>query len=200
MNTTESASTVRQARASRVFLIRGIIAIVWAGAFAAVAGSLTTGVTVGAGVLLVLYPLIDVVGSSLDARSEHGAGRGVLLTNAVTSTVAAVALGVAASAGLAEVLATFGVWAVVSGAAQLTVALRRRSRFGLQLPMVLAGGASVLLGFVFLLSAASANPTAWRIVIYAATGGADFVIQSWLLRRRMRRQAAPARPVLQVAA
>ena len=200
MNTTESTSTARQDRTSKVFLIRGIIAIAWAVAFATVAGSLTTGVSVGAGVLLVLYPLIDVFGSLLDARSEHGAERRVLLTNAVTSTVAAVALGVAATAGVAEVLATFGVWAVVSGAAQLTVALRRRAQFGLQLPMVLAGGVSVLLGFVFLLSATTANPMLGMVVIYAATGGADFVIESWLLRRRMRRQAAPARPVLQVAA
>src|SRR5262245_52083215 len=168
MNTTEPTPTVRQERASRVFLVRGIIAVVWAVAFATVAGSLTAGVTVGAGVLLVLYPLIDVVGSLLDARTEQGAERRVLLTNAATSTVAAVALGVAATAGVAEVLATFGVWAVVSGAAQLTVALRRRAQFGLQLPMVLAGGVSVLIGFVFLVSATGANPTVWPVVIYAA--------------------------------
>ena len=66
--------------------------------------------------------------------------------------------------------------------------------------MVLAGGVSVLLGFVLLLSAASANPMVWMVVVYAATGGADFVIQSWLLRRRMRRQAVSAGAVLQVAA
>jgi hypothetical protein len=45
----------------RVFLIRGLVAIAWAVVFAAVSDSLTTGVTVGAGVLLVLYPLIDAV-------------------------------------------------------------------------------------------------------------------------------------------
>jgi hypothetical protein len=35
----------------------------WAGVFAAASDSLMTGVTVGASILLVLYPLIDVVGS-----------------------------------------------------------------------------------------------------------------------------------------
>jgi uncharacterized membrane protein HdeD (DUF308 family) len=200
MNTTETTSAVHEEEVSKVFLIRGIIAILWAVAFAAVSGSLTTGVTVGAGVLLVLYPLIDVVGSLLDARGQHGASRRVLLTNAATSTVAAVALGAAAAAGVAEVLAVFGVWAVVSGAAQLIVALRRRAQFGIQLPMVLAGGVSVILGFAFLASAASADPMARMVAIYAATGGTDFIIQSWLLRRRMRHQVSSTRPILQAAA
>jgi uncharacterized membrane protein HdeD (DUF308 family) len=200
MNTTDTTTTAQEGKASKVFLIRGIIAILWAVAFAAVAGSLTTGVTVGAGVLLVVYPLIDVVGSLLDARGQHGTARRVLLTNAATSTVAAVALGVAAAAGVAESLAVFGVWAVVSGAAQLVVALRRRAQFGIQLPMVLAGAVSVLLGFVFLMSAASANPMVRMVVVYAASGGADFIIQSWLLRRRVHRQVSPARPILRAAA
>jgi hypothetical protein len=39
----------------RVFLIRGVIAVAWAVVFTAVANSLTTSVTVVAGVLLVLY-------------------------------------------------------------------------------------------------------------------------------------------------
>ena len=56
----------------RVFLIRGVIAIAWAAVFATVAASLTTNVTVVAGVLLVLYPLIDAVATLIDARSQHG--------------------------------------------------------------------------------------------------------------------------------
>jgi hypothetical protein len=54
---------------------------------------------------------------------------------------------------------------------------------------------------VFVLSAVSANPMVRMVVIYAASGGADFIIQSWLLRRRIRHQAIPARPTqLQAAA
>ena len=45
-----------------------------------------------------------------------------------------------------------------------------------------------------------ANPMLRMVVIYAASGGADFVIQSSLLRRRIRHQASPARPVLRAAA
>ena len=47
--------------------------------------------TVVAGVLLVLYPLIDVVATLIDARSQHGFARQWLLINAGTSILAAVA-------------------------------------------------------------------------------------------------------------
>ena len=49
------------------------IAIAWAAVFVAVSGSLTTGVTVGAGVLLVPYPLIDAAATLIDARSALSA-------------------------------------------------------------------------------------------------------------------------------
>jgi hypothetical protein len=85
----------------QLFLIRGLVAIAWAAAFAAVSDSLTTGVTVGAGVLLVLYPLIDMVASLLDARTQRGSARRPLLANAAVSAVAAIALGVAATGTVA---------------------------------------------------------------------------------------------------
>ena len=144
MNTTGTTSAVHEGRTSQILLTRGVIAILWAVAFTALAGSPTTGATVGAGVLLVFYPLIDVVGSLIDARGQDGPARRLLLANAATSAVAAVALGVSATAGVAETLAVFGVWAAVSGAAQLVVALRRRAQFGRQLPMLLAGGGAVV--------------------------------------------------------
>src|SRR5215207_2453300 len=101
-------------------------AIAWAAVFVAVSDSVTTGVTVGAAVLVVLYPLIDVVASLIDARSHHGSARQLLLADAAVSAVAAVALGVAAPGSVADVLRVFGVWAFITGAAQLVVALRRR--------------------------------------------------------------------------
>jgi uncharacterized membrane protein HdeD (DUF308 family) len=103
----------------RVFIIRGLVAIAWAVVFAGVSDSLTTGVTVGAGILVVIYPLIDVVASLIDARSERGSARRVLLAGAATSAIAAAALAVAATRTVGDVLAVFGIWAFVSGAAQL---------------------------------------------------------------------------------
>ena len=173
----------------QLFLIRGVVAIAWAVAFAAVSDSLTTGVTVGAGVLLVLYPLIDVVGCLIDARSQHGSGRQLLQANAAVSAVAAVALGVAATGSVANVLAVFGVWAAVSGAAQLIVALRRRAVLGNQWPMLLAGGVSIIAGIAYLMLSAGDDPKLRPLAIYTATGGIEFVVQAWLLMRRRRRLA-----------
>jgi uncharacterized membrane protein HdeD (DUF308 family) len=168
----------------RIFLTRGVIAIAWAAAFAAAASGLTTSVTLGAGILLVLYPLIDAVASLIDGRVQQGSARRLLLRNAATSTIAAVALGVAATGSVANVLAVFGVWAAVSGAAQLVTALRRRTELGKQWPMRLAGGVSVLLGVVFIAASTMANPMLSMLAIYAATGGVDFIIEAWLLARR----------------
>ena len=174
-------------RTLHVFLTRGLIAIAWSAAFVAVSRSLTA----GAGILLVLYPLIDAVASLIDARTQRGSARRPLLANAATSAVAAVALGLAATASVAAVFAVFGVWAIVSGASQLVVALRRRAQLGKEWLMLAAGGGSVVFGIAFLLAAAGGAPTLSRLVIYTASGGADFVIQAWLLARRRRQVATP---------
>jgi hypothetical protein len=80
-----------------LFPTRGLVAIAWAAVFAAVSHSLRTGVTVGAGILLVRYPLIDVIASLIDARSQDGSARQLLLAGAAVSVAAAVAVGVAAT-------------------------------------------------------------------------------------------------------
>jgi uncharacterized membrane protein HdeD (DUF308 family) len=173
----------------QLFLVRGLVAIFWAAVFAAVVHSVTT-VTVAAGILVVLYPVIDVIASLIDARTARGSARRSLLTGAAASTVAAMALAVAATASIANVLAVFGLWAAASGAAQLITALRRRAQFGRQWPMVLAGGVSVLLGVAFLIASGRTDPRLTMIAIYAATGGIDFVIQAGLLARRRHHPAA----------
>jgi uncharacterized membrane protein HdeD (DUF308 family) len=176
---------------TQLFLTRGLVAIVWAAVFAAAADSLTVGV----GVLLVIYPLIDAVASVLDARSQDGSARQLLLANAAFSAVAAVALGVAATGSKANVLVVFGIWAFVAGAAQLVVVLRRRAQLGNQWPLLLANGVSVLGGIVFIVGSTTDDPKLRMIAIYAATGGVEFVIQAWLLARRGRRPAEPAGPI-----
>jgi uncharacterized membrane protein HdeD (DUF308 family) len=80
-------------------------------------------------------------------------------------------------------------WAVVSGAAQLAVALRRRAVLGRQWPMLIAGSFSMFAGIAYVLASTGADPKLRMIAIYAATGGADFVIEAWLLARRRRRIA-----------
>jgi uncharacterized membrane protein HdeD (DUF308 family) len=146
-------------------------------------------VEVAAGILLVIYPLIDVGGTLLDARSQHGSTQHWLLANAVFSAVAAVALGVAATGSVADVFVVFGVWAAVAGAAQFVVALRRRGVFGNQWPLLLAGSVSVIGGVAYIIASQAGDPRLDMLSIYAATGGIEFIIQAWLLTRRRHRLA-----------
>jgi uncharacterized membrane protein HdeD (DUF308 family) len=164
----------------RLFLIRGLVAIAWAVVFAMTADSLTTGV----GVLLVLYPLIDAVASEIDARGQQGSARQLLELNAAVSAVAAVALAIAATGDEGDVLLVFGAWALLTGVAQLVVAIRRRTILGRQLPLLLAGGGSTIFGIAFLVMSGSDDPELRMIAFYAAGGGVEFAIQAWLLSRR----------------
>jgi uncharacterized membrane protein HdeD (DUF308 family) len=169
----------------RLFLARGLVAIGWAVVFAVTSDSLSTGV----GVLLVLYPLIDAVASANDARGQDGSARQLLELNAAVSVVAAVALGIAATGDKGDVLAVFGVWALLTGVAQLVVAIRRRRTLGSQWPLRLAGAGSTLFGIMFLVMSGANNPSLRGIAVYAATGGLEFVIQAWLLSHRTHRVA-----------
>jgi uncharacterized membrane protein HdeD (DUF308 family) len=164
----------------RLFLIRGLVAITWAVVFATTSDSLTTGV----GILLVLYPVIDAVASAVDARGQKGSARQLLELNAVVSAAAAVALGIAATGDKGDVLLVFGAWALLTGAAQVIVAIRRRMLLGRQWPLLLAGGGSTLFGISFIAMAGGDDPDLAMLAFYAAGGGLEFVIQAWLLARR----------------
>lgn len=103
----------------------------------------------------------------------------------------------AATGTVADVFAVFGVWAGLTGAAQLVVVLRRRALLGNQWPLLLANGVFVIGATAFVLAAVAADrPMLSMLAIYAATGGTEFVLQAWLLARRRRCAAGPAAPVL----
>ena len=188
MSANEAESSVHEASAIRLFLIRGVVAIAWAVVFAMAADSLTTGV----GILLVLYPLIDAAASLIDARRQQGSARQLLELNVGVSVVAAIALGIAATGDKGDVLYVFGVWALLTGGAQIVVALRRRGQFGRQWPLLLAGAGSTLFGIAFVVMAGADDPKLRMVAVYAATGGVDFIIQAWLLGRRRRLATRPA--------
>jgi uncharacterized membrane protein HdeD (DUF308 family) len=171
----------------RIYLVRGVVALAWAAAFSAVSDSLT----LPAVVLLIVYPLIDVVSSLLDAHADPGSwARKLQLFNTALSSLAALALGLAAGRGAGAVLFSFGVWAIVSGCAQLTVAIRRRSpELGRQWPMLIAGTLSMLAGVSYLPAALADQPALDMLILYTAAGGTFFVVQAATLARRQHRRA-----------
>jgi uncharacterized membrane protein HdeD (DUF308 family) len=183
MSTTEATSSSPETRTLRVFLTRGVIAIAWAAVFTAVSDSLTLAV----GILLVLYPLIDVVATLLDALTQQESARRLLLANGAVSAIVAIALGVAATGSIANVFTVFGAWAFVCGAALLATAIRRRVLLGKQWPMRLAGAGSIIIGLAYLVGSTTAEPKLSMLALYAFTGGVDFIIEAWLLGRRRRR-------------
>jgi uncharacterized membrane protein HdeD (DUF308 family) len=170
----------------RLYVIRGLVAILWAVGFATVLESLA----IGAIILLVVYPLIDAVALLIDFRDQSGMpGRGLQLFNIGVSTLAAIALAIAGNIDVASVLLVFGGWAIVSGVAQLVAALHRhRPEKGKQWSLLLAGALSVIAGVGFGVTALGAGPRLDAIVMYAAAGGAFFVIQAGLLYWRLRKR------------
>ncbi|MEU0946458.1 DUF308 domain-containing protein [Streptomyces canus] len=172
----------------RLYLGRGILAVAWALAFAGAHEDLDAlAVT-----LLVVYPLIDAVSSAIDHRAlPHGSQRKVTALNGLLSTLAAIALAIAGASGVAPVLHVFGAWAVVSGAAQVIVGVRRRGpELGKQWPTLISGGLSFLVGITYNIQAAGDNPSLDVLSVYATGGGVWFILQALLLGWKSRQLRA----------
>lgn len=169
----------------RLYLGRGILAIAWAAAFAASHDPLNAlAVT-----LLVVYPLIDAVSSLIDYLAvPDGSERRVTALNGALSAIVAVALGFAGTiGGVDTVLGVFGVWALLSGAAQLTVGLRRRGPvLGKQWPTLISGGLSFLVGATYIAQATGDSPSLDVLAVYATGGGVFFIAQAALLAWKAR--------------
>jgi uncharacterized membrane protein HdeD (DUF308 family) len=166
----------------KLYLTRGVLAVVWALTFAAVQGD-HEDLAAGAVVLLVVYPLIDAVSSLVDYRATpDGSERRVTAFNGVLSTLAAIALAIAGVGSLAAAFHVFGVWAVVSGVAQVIVGVRRRGpELGKQWPTLISGGLSFLVGITYNIQAAGDHPTLEVLSVYATGGGVWFILQALLL-------------------
>ncbi|MFE3056707.1 DUF308 domain-containing protein [Nocardia sp. NPDC059239] len=193
MNTTAVQPVSISGRSSliRLSLVRGLLAIAWALAFAAAHDPLNP----VALTLLIAYPLIDAVSSAIDWLAvPEGSERRVTALNGALSTLAAIALGIAGTAGgVAAVLAVFGIWATVSGAAQLAVGLYRRSpTLGKQWPTLISGGLSFLVGAVYVAQATAPSPSLDVLSVYATGGGIFFIAQAALLVWKSRSQRTTA--------
>ncbi|MBF6145471.1 DUF308 domain-containing protein [Nocardia nova] len=179
---TPTLATTKTERAAliRLYVSRGVLALAWAAVFAAAHETLDA----LAVALLVAYPLIDAVSSLIDYKAtDAGPERWVTAFNAALSTLAAVAAGTAAiTGGVGPTLATFGAWAVLSGAAQVAVGLYRRSpELGKQWPMLIAGGLSFLVGLFYIGQSFGDAPTLDVLSVYATGGGVFFIAQAALL-------------------
>ncbi|WP_326728527.1 DUF308 domain-containing protein [Streptomyces phaeochromogenes] len=191
-STTTPSTTLSGLRS--LHLIRVAFSLVWVALVATTSASLVSPdrPTVIAAVLLVAYPLWDAVATLVERRMATAAATGS--TDRVGTLN--MALGLAATAGMiiavfstiGTTLLVFGVWALLSGAIQLTVAIRRRRTVGAQWPMLISGGLSVLAGANFAAMSTSATSSLSTIAGYSAFGAFWFLVSAITLSIRGRRE------------
>ncbi|OPF72360.1 hypothetical protein VT50_0231525 [Streptomyces antioxidans] len=178
-----------------LYLIRVAFSLIWVALLFTTSASLvsTDKPTVIAAVLLIIYPLWDVIATLLERRMA-GTGSDPGSTTSRVSTVN-VALGLATTAGmivavfstLRAALLVFGVWALAAGAIQLVVAIRRRRAVGGQWPMVISGAQSTLAGATIAATSASATSGLSTVAGYSAFGAFWFLVSVIALSLRGRR-------------
>ncbi len=176
----------------RIAIVRAVLALVWAAALVIAVGddvpSTSSDVPTAAAALLASYPAIDVVASIVGALRADGPAR-VLRVNAAIGVLAIVAIGVTAfGADAGATLAAFGAWAAVSGAIQLAVAVRLRRAEGRQLPMIVSGGLSTIVGLGFIASSRGDEAQLAGIGGYMAFGAVLYLL--WAHRSRTAPRAA----------
>jgi uncharacterized membrane protein HdeD (DUF308 family) len=107
----------------RYYFIRAGFSIAWVAAAFLLANSGHAIV----GALLLVYPAWDAAVNIVDARRAGGLGRNsTQLINAVVSVVITLVIAITMTRSAHAVLATFGVWAILSGMLQLATGVRRR--------------------------------------------------------------------------
>ena len=167
------ASTPFRTALRNLYYLRAAFAVLWAVTLIVAAppvGGLLT-------LLVVLYPLVDAASVLWQLRSEVGADapRVAEWINVVVSVVAAGALGWASTVSVSTVIGVFGVWAVASGIVQLIAAVLRR-RLGGQVPIILSGALSTVVGLAFVAQSFQAGASATGIGGYAIGGAIFFLI------------------------
>ncbi|MEU6147653.1 DUF308 domain-containing protein [Streptomyces sp. NPDC047081] len=191
-STAPATTTTTSSGLRSLHLIRAVFSLIWVALVHATSASLvsTDSPTATAAVLLVVYPLWDAVATLLEQRlTGTGSMDRVGTTNTALGLATAAGMIVAAFSTIGTALLVFGIWALLSGAIQLAVAIRRRRTVGAQWPMVISGGLSVLAGASFAAMSGSATSGLSSIAGYSAFGAFWFLVSAVALSIRGRRAA-----------
>ncbi|WP_166585582.1 DUF308 domain-containing protein [Mucilaginibacter agri] len=141
-------------------------------------------------VLLIIYPAWDVIGTYFDIKANKNNGPVTTqYVNAVISIITTVAVAIAVSNSVADALVVFGAWAILTGAIQLVLGLRRRKLLGGQWPMIISGGQSVIAGVSFIAMAHSPNMGIINLAGYAGFGAFYYLLAVISLSKSLRKSA-----------
>ncbi|MEU2866467.1 DUF308 domain-containing protein [Streptomyces mirabilis] len=188
---TSSTHTTTSSGLRSLYLIRVAFSLIWVALVVATSTSLVSAdkPTVIAAVLLVSYPLWDVIATLLERRmAGTGSTDRLGTTNMALGLATTAGMTVAVFSTIGTALLVFGIWALLSGAIQLVVAIRRRHTVGAQWPMVISGGLSVLAGASFAAMSASATSSLSSVAGYSAFGALWFLVSVIALSIRSRRE------------
>jgi uncharacterized membrane protein HdeD (DUF308 family) len=175
----------------RYYFTRAAFSIVWVCAAFALANSATAVVAA----LLLIYPAWDAAANVVDAVRNGGLKRSPTQSfNAAVSVVTTIAVAVALTSSMNDVLRVFGVWASLSGLLQLATGVRRWKKHGAQWPMIISGIQSTAAGVNFVIKAGAPEaPHIDAIAPYAAFGAFYFLLSAiWLTVTEARRRRAVA--------
>jgi uncharacterized membrane protein HdeD (DUF308 family) len=176
---------VRFARSlSKLYFVRTGVSLAWVITLSTRSSSLGQASTPSAviAVLLVLYPLADAVATFVDIRTTPIVSQTLFQRiNLVISLLAAVAVAVVAEHGFGAILEVFGLWAILSGAIQLIVGLRRHTLISAQWFMVISGAGSTFAGATFVKWSGSPHDGLATLLQYSTGGAAWYLIAAvWL--------------------
>ncbi|WPB95681.1 hypothetical protein [Streptomyces malaysiensis] len=188
---TAATTTTTPSGLRSLYLIRVIFSLIWVALVLTTSASLvsTDRPTAIAAVLLIVYPLWDVIATLLERRmAGNGTPNRVSTVNIALGLATTAGMIIAAFSTIGKALLVFGVWALLSGAIQLAVAIRRRRTVGGQWPMVISGGQSVLAGATVAATSASATSSLSTVAGYSAFGAFWFLVSVIALSIRGRRE------------
>ena len=177
-----------------LYFVRAAFSIVWVALVFTLATSATVGAgpTVAASVLLVIYPLWDVAPPSSTSAVNRSTASTLLpqYLNIAFGVAATIATIIALTSGLTPTLIVFGIWATLTGAVQLFLAIRRRRALGGQWPMIISGGLSFLAGFSFIITSGTPSTGLTTLAGYSAFGAFWYLVGAiWLSVGRRRAEA-----------
>jgi hypothetical protein len=175
----------RQARRiSALYLFRAVFSAAWVTLVYVLASSAKGSTpSVLAAVLLVAYPLSDVIATMFDVRATRDTCSPIpQYANMAAGTAAAFAILLAAFSNLPAVIAAFGAWAIAAGGVQLALAVHRRRTLGGQWLMIISGAGSVFAGITFIGWTGSTQTGLSALAQYSAGGAVWYVLCAlWLL-------------------
>jgi hypothetical protein len=176
---------VRFARSlSKLYFVRTGVSLAWVITLSTLSSSLGQASAPSAviAVLLVLYPLADAVATFVDIRTTPIESQTLFQRiNLIIRLLAAVAVAVVAEHGFGAILEVFGLWAILSGAIQLIVGLRRHTLISAQWFMVISGGGSTFAGATFVKWSGSPHDGLATLLQYSTGGAAWYLIAAvWL--------------------